>query len=194
MLSKGLRFPIIILTLTLGVSVLTTGCGNRGTSSHQSVLTTNTEGSSTLPTANASTTRSGNVLIRFKEFEFRKDWAADFEIINDTTTPVYFVGDNTDGSRYCTLAARRQDNDSEIPAVIVRNFCVLGNRVALQTLQPGQSAVLAANKNEIRDLLHIKDLSSTVAAEIGFEVFVASDRHRHIVWSDQVTFPNQDPR
>jgi hypothetical protein len=134
------------------------------------------------------------VLIRFKEFEFGKDWAAAFEIINDTTGPVLYVGhNNKDRFTYCTLAAKRQDSNGEVSAVTVREICGLGTLVTLQTLQPGQSMVLAARKNEIRDLLHVTD-ASTVAAQIGFEVFVGDDRRREIVWSEQITFPNGNPR
>jgi len=142
-----------------------------------------------------STERSGKVLVRFKEFEFGKDWAADFEIINDTTGPVLYVGhNNKDRFTYCTLAARRQDSNTEMPAVTVRDLCILGTLVSLQTLEPGQSAVLAARKNEIRDLLRVNDTTSPVTAQIGFEVFVGNDRRRDIVWSEQITFPNQEPR
>jgi len=140
-----------------------------------------------------ATQRSGNVLINFKEFEFGKDWAADFEIINDTKGPVlYFGHNNKDRFTYCTLAARRQDNNPEMTAVTVRDLCVLGTLVSLQTLEPGQSAVLAARKTEIQDLLHLRDRSSPVTAQIGFEVFVGNDRRREIVWSEQITFPNQE--
>src|SRR5438105_7249193 len=119
-----------IFLLTLGVSLLSAGCAMRRTSSSQSV-----------PTTNMATERSGKVLIRFKEFEFGKDWAADFEIINDSTGPVLYVGhNNKDRFTYCTLAARRQDNNAEMPAVTVRDICVLGTLVSLQTLEPGQSA------------------------------------------------------
>jgi hypothetical protein len=134
------------------------------------------------------------VLVRFKEFEFGKEWSADFEIINDTTGPVLYVGhDSKDRFTYCTLAAKRQEVNTEIPAVTVREPCVMGMLTSLQRLEPGQYAVLAAGENEIRDLLH-NNMSFPLTAQIGFEVFVGNDRHRDIVWSDQVTFPNQEPR
>jgi len=133
------------------------------------------------------------VLVRFKEFEFGKDWAADFEITNDTAQPLIYVGHtNKDRFTYCTLAAKRQDNFENV-GFKVRDACVLGTLVSLQTLQPGQSVVLAARKNEIQDLLRVTDTSS-VATQIGFEVFVGDDRHRDVVWSEPITFPNGDPR
>jgi hypothetical protein len=186
----------IILLLALGVSVLSAGCAARKASSPQTVPTTNVapERVTAVSRTSTATERSGKVLIRFKEFEFGKDWAADFEIINDTTGPVLYVGhNNKDRFTYCTLAARRQDNNTEMPAVTVRDLCILGTLVSLQKLEPGQSAVLAARKNEIRDLLHITD-ASTVGAQVGFEVFVGDDRRREMVWSEQITFPNGDPR
>jgi hypothetical protein len=131
--------------------------------------------------------------MHFKEFEFGKDWAADFEITNDTTqAPVYVGHSNKDRFTYCTLAAKRQDKYENI-GFSVRDACVFGPLVSLQTLEPGQSVTLAARKNEVRDLLHITD-ASPVAAQIGFEVFVGDDRHREIAWSEQIAFPNGDPR
>jgi len=137
------------------------------------------------------TPRSGQVLIRFKEFEFGKDWAADFEITNDTNGPISYVGDKTYRFAYCTLAAKLENENI---AFTIRDFCTLGNLVLLQTLEPGQSVVLAAEKNEIHNLLYKNDLSSPVTAQIGFEVFVGNDRHREMLWSEQITFPNQEPR
>jgi hypothetical protein len=190
MFFKALKFPTIILTLALGVSVLTTGCSKRGTS-HPSLSTTNTQPSSTLPIARVSTSRSGKVLVRFKEFEFGKDWSADFEITNETNAPISYIGDKTYRFAYCTLGAKLEKQNI---AFTIRDFCTLGNFVSLQTLEPGQSMVLAAQKNEVHDLLYKNDLSSTVTAQIGFEIFVGNDRHRETVWSEQITFPNQEPR
>ena len=89
------------------------------------------------------------------------------------------------------MAAKLEKQDI---AFTIRDFCTLGNLVSLQTLEPGQSIVLAAQKNEIQTLLYKNDLSSTVTAQIGFEVFVGTDRHREMVWTEQITFPNQEPR
>ena len=169
---------LVVLPLSLGVLVLSSGCAMRRTSSSQPV-----------PTTNVSTERSGKVLVRFKEFEFGKDWSADFEITNSSNEPVSYVGKDKYRFAYCTLAAKRQNENI---AFTIREFCTLGNLVSLQTLDPGQSTVLAAEKYEIRDLLYKNDLSSTVTAEIGFEVFVGNDRHRDMVWSEPITFPNQD--
>lgn len=137
-----------------------------------------------------ATERSGKVLVRFKGFEFGKDWSADFEITNSSNEPVFYVG-SKDKYRfaYCTLAAKRENENI---AFTIRDFCTLGNLVSLQTLDPGQSIVLAAPKYEIRDLLYKNDAASTVTAQIGFEVFGGNDRHRDMVWSEQITFPNQD--
>jgi len=190
MFSKALKFPTIILTLALGVSVLTTGCSNRGTS-HQSLSTTNTQPSPTLPIARVPKSRSGKVLVRFKEFEFGKDWSADFEITNETNAPISYIGDTKYRFAYCTLGAKRE---SENIAIALREFCTLGNFASLQTLDAGQSVVLAAQRNEVRNLLYKNDSRSTVTAQIGFEVFVGNDSHRDMVWSDPVTFPSQDPR
>jgi len=173
---------ILILLVSLGVAFLSTGCNYRRRSSSQSI-----------PVTNIAAARSGKVLIRFKEFEFGKDWAADFEITNDTMQPLTYVGhNNKDRFTYCTLAAKRQEKYDNV-AFTVRDACVLGTLVSLQTLEPGQSVVLAARKNEIQDMLHVNDASS-VATQIGFEAFVGDDRHREIVWSDPITFPNADAR
>lgn len=176
MVSQALKLAVALFLLT--VSVLLAGCTARTAPSPQSAATTN-----------IVTPRSGKVLIRFKQFEFGKDWAADFEITNDTNGPISYVGNKTNSDAYCTLAAKLENQNI---AFTIRDFCTLGNLVSLQTLDSGQSMVLAAQKNEIQNLLYKNDLSSTVTAQIGFEVFVGNDRHREMVWSEQITFPNQD--
>src|SRR5580765_1393863 len=175
----------LILALTFGILVLLAGCASQRTSSSQSVAATNT-GGSTLPATTMPASGSGKVLIRFKEFEFGKDWAADFEITNDTNGPISYIGDKTYRFAYCTLGAKLEKRNI---AFTIRDFCNLGNFVSLQTLEPGQSMVLAAQKKEVHDLLYKNDLSSTVTAQIGFEIFVGNDRHRETVWSEQITFP-----
>ena len=66
--------------------------------------------------------------------------------------------------------------------------------LALQTLQPGESLVLAAEKQEVRDLLHARDANSEIKAQIGFEVFVGEGKRREVLWSDEVAFPNSERR
>ena len=176
--SQTFRFAVVLFLMTL--LVLLAGCTARKASSPA--------------TTNVAASPSGKVLIHFKEFEFGKDWSADFEVTNDTNEPISYVGDKTYRFAYCTLAAKRTDHPFENAAFTLRNFCTLGNRVSLQTLAPGQSIVLAAEKAEIRDLLYKNDASATVAAQIGFEVFVGNDRHRDMVWTEQISFPNEDPR
>ena len=138
--------------------------------------------------------RSGKILIRFTEFEFGKDWSADFEITNDTTQPVFYVG-SKDKHRfdYCTLAARHRDQYDNI-SFKIRDICYESTFLALQTLQPGDSLVLAAEKQEVRDLLHARDANSEIKAQIGFEVFVGEGKRREVLWSDEVAFPNSERR
>src|SRR5256885_10134680 len=177
MLSQARRLSAMLF---LTVSILSVGCVARKAASPQIATTTQ-----------MVTAQSGKVLVRFKAFEFGKDWAADFEITNDTNGPISYVGDKTYRFAYCTLAAKLENKNI---AFTIRDFCTLENLVSLQTLEPGQSIVLAAEKNEIHNLRYKNELSSTVTAQIGFEVFVGNDRHREMVWTEQITFPNQEPR
>jgi hypothetical protein len=152
--------------------------------------------SSDAPSSNAAlqsaAVHSGKVLIRLKEFEFGKDWNADFEITNDTAQPVFYVG-SKDKYRfaYCTLAAKHQEQYQNI-AFKIRDICYESTFLALQSLQPGESVILAVEKHDVQELLHPTDANSEVKAQIGFEVFVGEGKRREILWSDEVTFPKSD--
>lgn len=144
------------------------------------------------PAQSNVTTRSGNVLVRFKEFEFGKDWNADFEITNGTSRPAYYVGSNGKYRfAYCTLAAKRQEQFLNV-SFKIRDICYESTILGLQLLQPGESLILAVEKQDVRDLLHTTDANSEIKAQIGFEFFLGDDSHREILWSDEVTFPRSD--
>lgn len=182
-----LRLTLIILLLSLvGISILWARGAFQGFSSQLS----NARRSNAAQQLDA--VRSGKVLIRLKEFEFGKDWNADFEITNDTTQPVFYVG-STDKYRfaYCTLAAKNQEQDQHI-SFKIRDICYESTFLALQSLQSGGSLILAVEKQDVRELLHQTNANSEIKAQVGFEVFLGEGKRREILWSDEVTFPKSD--
>jgi hypothetical protein len=182
-----LKISLIVLSLfAIGISILWA----RG------AFHTFTSRLNDAPSSNAvqqpTVGRSGKIIIRHKTFEFGKDWNADFEIINDTSQPMFYVG-SKDRHRfaYCTLAAKHKEQYQNI-SFKIRYSCYESTFLALQSLQPGERLILAVEKQDVRDLLHLTNANSEIKAQIGFEVFVGEGKRREILWSDEVTFPRSD--
>lgn len=141
--------------------------------------------------------RSGKVIINFRNFEYGKEWNANFEIINETAQPIFYVGSKRkDKFDYCILGVRHvepfpanPDGKIENLSFRVRDSCYYGTFLALQILKPGESIVLAAEDHEVRDMLAIKDTEQRTTAEIGFEVFTGDEKRREILWSEEIMFP-----
>jgi hypothetical protein len=146
--------------------------------------------------------RSGKVVINFRNFEYGKEWNANFEIINETTQPIFYIGSPRKGAfDYCTLGVRHEEpfpanHDGKIDNLTFRVSygCYYGTSMALQTLNPGESIVLAADDHRVRDMLGIKEPNKETTAQIGFEVFVGEDKRREILWSEEITFPADPSR
>lgn len=140
---------------------------------------------------------SGKVVITFRDFEYGKEWNAKFQIINETTQPIFYVGSKYRGAfDYCTLGVRHEEPfpanfDGKIDNLTFRvsHACYYGTSIALQRLNPGEIVVLAASDHTVRDMLAIKDPNRDTIAQIGFEVFVGEEKQREILWSEEITFP-----
>lgn len=192
-----LKLSIGFLALVIGVAVVWTS------GIFQLLLPTLPPNSSLpaveIPTANNSDReKSGKVLVNFKGFEYRKSWVANFEITNETTQPIFYVGSKhkADSLHYCTLAVKHEEpfpanHDGKIDNLNIRitDVCHYNSFFSLQTLRPGESIVLAAEDYTVRDMLHIKDSKQETKAQIGFEFFVGEEKHREILWSEEITFP-----
>jgi hypothetical protein len=141
--------------------------------------------------------RSGKVLIRLRNFEYGKDWIAYFEILNDTEQPIFYVGSKDRYAlAYCTLGVKHEEpfpanHDGKINNLTfkVADACYHGQLLSLQTIQPGESFVLAVDDYVVRDMLNINDPKQETKAQVGFEIFAGEDRRREILWSEEITFP-----
>lgn len=138
--------------------------------------------------------KSGKVLIRFKEFEYRKSWVAVFEIFNDSEHPVLYVGSKDKyESDYCTLAVRHKEKFENL-SLEIRSRCYYPPVMGLQTLESGESRIFSVEDYEVRDALYLKDKSLETRAQIGFEFFVSEEKRREILWSEEITFPYDEHR
>jgi hypothetical protein len=138
--------------------------------------------------------KSGEVLLRFKNFEPAKGWIANFEIINETEQTVFYVGSKRkDKFDYCTLAVKRNE-ETENLSFNTRDVCYYGKFITLQSLEPGESVVLSAWEYEVRSLLAISDKRIDTKTQIGFEVFTGEDKRREILWSEEIKFPRDEHR
>lgn len=164
--------------------------------------------SSTAPATEMSARRqspsetSSKIVIRFKEFEYGKTWNANFEITNETTKPVYYVGSKRkDRFDYCTLAVKHEEpfpanHDGKIDnlSVEIRSGCYYSTGMFLQTLEPGESIVFGVWEDEVRTMRRITDAKSDTQAQIGFEIFTGEGKRREILWSEEITFPHDQYR
>lgn len=138
--------------------------------------------------------KSGQVLVDFKDFEYGKGWVANFEVINETTRPIFYVGRNDRYKfDYCTLAVRHIEKVENL-AFKIRDLCYFGTNLTLQKLEPGENVILAVDEYEVRSLRHINDAKLATTAQVGFEVFVGDEKRREISWSQEITFPYDEYR
>jgi hypothetical protein len=136
--------------------------------------------------------RSGKVQLHFTGFEPAKDWIADFEIVNDTEQPIIYIGyPYNDKFSYCTLAVRRF-NPFKHSGHKTRDNCLDAPSVSLQTIEPGRSLKFSIFQYEVRELLHLGAAEQKVNAQVGFEVFVGEGKRREMLWSEEITFPNDE--
>ena len=142
--------------------------------------------------------KSGKVLLRFKNFEYGKTWNANFELINDTTQPIIYVGRKfQDATDYCTIAVRYEDSSApndRRSGIKVMDACYYGTRFSLQTLDSGERIGLSADEYNVREMLGLKEKKLDTIAQIGFEIFIGEGKQREIVWSDEITFPYDEYR
>jgi hypothetical protein len=188
-----LKFTVGLLALVFGISVVwTSGIYHRFFPSPGDTASTQID-----PAQRSAGERSGKVLIRLRNFEYGKDWIAYFEIINDTEQPIFYVGSKDRYAlAYCTLGVKHEEpfpanHDGKIDnlAFKVTDACYYGQLLSLQTIQPGESFVLAVDDYVVREMLNIKDPKQETKAQVGFEIFAGEDRHREILWSEEITFP-----
>jgi len=139
---------------------------------------------------------SGKIVLRFKGFELLKGWVANFEVVNYTAKPITYVGFKNKGIfDFCTLAAQR-DTIYEPTGVknhhsgtTTKTHCRFSTAVILQTIEPNETVVFSVFKQEVQDLVNIRELKS---AQIGFEFFVGDEKRREMLWSEEITFPEEE--
>ena len=196
-----------ILKFIVGLTALAIGIGIVWASGILQILFPQPEKSS-LPAPDIQVTqpsnreKSGKVLIYHKGFEYGKGWIANFEIINDTMQPVFYVGSKRkDKFDYCTLAVKHEEpfpanHDGKIDnlSLSIRSSCYYSTGMFLQTLEPGESLILSADEHEVRSLRHIKDSKQETEAQIGFEFFIGEEKRREILWSEEIKFPYDEHR
>jgi hypothetical protein len=197
----------LILKFTVGLLALAAGISLVWASGIFQILFPRTTNPA-LPATDTSITqpfnreKSGKVLVRFKEFEYGKGWLAAFEIINDTTQPIFYVGSKRkDKFDYCTLAVKHEEpfpanHDGKIDNLSfdIRSNCYYSTGMFLQTLKSGESVTLTAWEHEVRSLGHINDAKLDTKAQIGFEFFTGEEKRREVVWSEEITFPFDEYR
>jgi hypothetical protein len=157
---------------------------------HSSSLSANV----TLVASPPTSGEAGKIILRFKGFEPSKDWIANFDIVNYTAKPITYIGlKRKDRFDFCTLAARR-DSVYEPTGVKVHHsgvttkyHCRESTAVILQTIEPGESVPFSVFQHEVQDLVNLRDLKS---AQIGFEFFVGDEKRREMLWSEELTFPD----
>lgn len=196
----SLKFAVGFLALVIGIAVVwVSGVYKVLISTPVNLSTSTTETSAQQQPIRG---KSGKVLIHSKEFEYGKGWNANFEIVNETPQPIFYVGSKRkDKFDYCTLAVKHEEpfpanHDGIIDnlSLNIRDSCYYSTGMFLQTLEPGDSIILAVWENEVRNLRHITDAQSDTKAQIGFEFFVGADKRREIVWSEEITFPYDEYR
>jgi hypothetical protein len=189
----------LILKVAVGFSTLATGIAVVWASGI-ALVSSPSPANLSLPVSETPATRqlirgnSGKVPVHFKGFEYGKGWLADFEIINETAHPIYYVGSKRKYKfDYCTLAAKHKEKYENL-SFDIRSSCRHSTGMFLQSLQPGESLVLAVWEHEVRQLLHITDAKLDTKAQIGFEFFTGEEKRREMLWSEETTFPYDDPR
>ena len=87
-----------------------------------------------------------------------RQWVpAHFEITNDTTLPVFYVGSkDRDRFAYCTLAAKHKEQYQNV-SFKIRYICYESTFLALQLLQPGESLILAV-ENKTSEISFIQQM------------------------------------
>lgn len=147
--------------------------------------------SMTMPTAE----EAGKVIIHFKGFELYKDWVAKFEITNHTAKPITYIGFKNKGEfDFCTLAAQREElwepsgNKAHASGTTTKYHCRESKAVILQTIEPNERVVFSVAKNEVQDLVNLRENYKN--AKIGFEFFINDEKRREMFWSEDITFPN----
>jgi hypothetical protein len=136
------------------------------------------------------------IQVRFLGIELHKDWVARFEISNYTAKPLIYVGSRNKPDEYgfCTIAAQRDEKfeqtgvDTQASGLNTRYNCRHSKAVILQTIEPNESSVFAVGKHEVDRLVSLKGEYKN--AQIGFEFFVGDEKRREMVWSDDITFPD----
>jgi hypothetical protein len=133
--------------------------------------------------------RSGKILLNFKGFIYDKDWAATFDIVNDTTEPITYIGQDYVGwSNYsfCTVAVRHGER------VVDRTQSYCSNSGSLRTLKPGEIITFSVQKHEVKELLYAQEPDAKIKAQFGFEVFLGEEKRQKWLWSaEEVTFPEE---
>lgn len=193
----SLKFAVGLLALVVGIAIV-------WANGVIQFLIPATEQKSSLSTANESliaTTpegdQSGKVILKFKGFELYKGWVAKFEITNYTAKPIIYIGfKDKQEFDFCTLAAQREEiwessgNKAHASGTITKDHCRESTAVILQTIEPGEKVIFSVFKNEVQDLVSLHEKYKN--AQIGFEFFVGDEKRREMLWSEDITFPDDE--
>jgi len=189
------KFVVGLLALIVGIIIV-------WASGIIQMLTPETDKKFSISTANESfkaappkSDESDKVIMQFKGFELYKDWVTKFEITNYTTKPITYIGfKNKQEFDFCTLAAQREEiwepsgNKAHASGTTTKDHCRFSTAVILQTIEPGERVVFAVFKNEVQDLVTLREKYKN--AQIGFEFFVGDEKRREMLWSEDITFPD----
>jgi hypothetical protein len=191
-----LKIMACLLALVTGIAIVWASGVWQMLSSAPDITSVPTPVNVTLNAAPPTNDESGKIILRFKGFELSKEWIANFEVINYTAKPITYVGfKSKDRFDFCTLQAQK-DVVSETTGNKIHHFgnetrseCVQSKAVILQTIEPNESMLFSVFKYEVQSLVNLKELKS---AHIGFEFFVGDEKRREMLWSDEITFPEED--
>jgi len=193
----SLKFVVGFLALVIGISIV-------WASGIIQMLAPATEKDASPSVANESlkaappkTDESDKLILRFKGFELYKGWVAKFEITNYTAKPITYIGFKSKQEfDFCTLAAQREEiwepsgNKAHASGTTIKDHCRFSTAVILQTIEPGERVIFSVFKNEVQDLVNLREKYKN--AQIGFEFFVGDEKHREMLWSEDITFPEDE--
>ena len=108
-----LKFTVAVLAAVSSIAIVW------ASGVFQSLFSSSSNSSVPIAEIPVSGIKSGKIIVRFKEFYYGKMWSAYFEVINDTSNPVFYVGSkrgDSNSSDFCALAIRKkEDADSFSP-------------------------------------------------------------------------------
>jgi len=193
----NLKFAVGLLALVIGVVIVWASGIIQMLTPAPAKSSSSSTANETLEVASPTGEESNKIVIRFKGFELYKGWVAKFEIANYTAKPITYIGFKDKGEfDFCTLAAQREEiwepsgNKARASGTRIQYHCLESKAVILQTVMPGERIVFSVFKNDVQDLVTLRGKYKN--AQIGFEFFVDDEKRREMLWSEDITFPDDE--